>query len=417
VLYWPHRFSPVLSVCLSGLSAGSGFAKMGLLPSIARLILLSCLVASAAGAQELVRSEDLPRTIGIIDNAPSKSSLPCRIQLSSNLKLDFLFRYMAGFAIDCRLGEVLHPGTHLVALVKVTPELGKPTVLLEYFEIPQLRPHFPSGFDAQLSKLTVRMSGGFAMGPGRYSVEVLLVDDQGHTCRELKKLKPADDRGDKNIPVALQPGAVAPLVGARWNGSLATRGISLTILMNAHGRFGFAHFHAWERAILLQSLVTLLNQLPCRSVRLIAFDPDRLQEVFRQENFDPDGFAKLEKALERMEFVTISYQALKAGAWSRYLVDLAQRESSSKESPDDIIFLGTGGSHAWEKLPRDMTRKIEISNAHFFYFELFPYVGSAPDGVEQLTKDMHGSVFAIRSPETLAQAIKKTLALTAAPSN
>ena len=243
------------------------------------------------------------------------------------------------------------------------------------------------------------------------------MNDRGLTCRVQKKLKPAEERVDRNVPVALQPGAVAPLVDARWNGSLVTKGLRLTVLMNAHGRFGYAHFHAWERAILLQSLVTLLNQLPCESVRLIAFDPDRLQEVFSQESFDADGFAKLEKALERMEFVTISYQALKAGAWTRYLVDLAQRESSSKESPDDIIFLGTGGSHAWEKLPRDMTREIEISKAHFFYFELFPNVGGAPDGVEQLTKDMHGSIFAIRSPETLAQAIKKTLSTTAAPSS
>lgn len=390
---------------------------MGLLRSITRLILLTSFVARTAGAQGLVRGEDLPRAIRIIDNAPSKSSLPCHIQLSSNLQLDFLFRYMAGFAIDCSLGEKLPPGTRLIALVRVTPELGKPTILLEYFEIPQLRPHSPSGFDAQLSKLKVQMSGGFAMGPGRYSVEVVLVNDRGLTCRVQKKLKPAEERVDRNVPVALQPGAVAPLVDARWNGSLATKGLRLTVLMNAHGRFGYAHFHAWERAILLQSLVTLLNQLPCESVRLIAFDPDRLQEVFSQESFDADGFAKLEKALERMEFVTISYQALKAGAWTRYLVDLAQRESSSKESPDDIIFLGTGGSHAWEKLPRDMTREIEISKAHFFYFELFPNVGGAPDGVEQLTKDMHGSIFAIRSPETLAQAIKKTLSTTAAPSN
>ncbi len=201
----------------------------------------------------------------------------------------------------------------------------------------------------------------------------------------------------------------------RWNGSIANKGPRLTVLLNASGLNGIAHLHAWERTILLQSLVTLLNQLPCKSVKLIAFDSDRLEEVFSQESFDVDGFARLEMALERMEFNTIPYQALKKGAWSRYLVDLAQRESSSKEPPDDIVFLGAGGSHAWETLPEEMTREIGISKARFFYFELFPGVGWRPDGVEQLTRDMHGLVFAIRSPETLAQAIKKTAALTAAP--
>jgi hypothetical protein len=150
-------------------------------------------------------------------------------------------------------------------------------------------------------------------------------------------------------------------------------------------------------------------------VNLVAFNLDEQQQVLSLDKFDADGFSKLERALEQIDFATIPYQALKKGSWTSFLVGLAQRESSSKEPPDDIIFLGAGGSHAWEKLPRDMTRDIEISKAHFFYFELFPYIGSAPDGVEQLTRDMHGTVFAISSPEMLAQAIKKTLALTAAP--
>ncbi len=391
---------------------------MRLLLSIARLILLSSLVASVAGAQELVRGEDLPLAIWVLDKAPSKGLLPCSIQFPSNHpQLDLLFRFTVEFAIDCRLGEKLPPGTRLVALVRVTPELGKPTILLEYFDVPQVRQHSPSGFDSSLSQLEVWMSGGFAMGSGRYSVEVVLVGDQGHTCRKQEKLKTAEVRGARNVPVVLQPGAVAPLVDARWNGSLATKGLRLTVLLNVHGRFGVAQLHAWDRAIILQSLVTLLDQLPCKSVKLVAFNLDKQQEVLSQDEFDSDGFSKLEKALGRIEFGTIPYQALRKGSWIRFLVDLTQRESSSKDSPDDIIFLGTGDSHAWERLPRDLTREIEISKTHFIYFELFPNVGGAPDGVEQLTRDMHGAVFAIRSPETLAQAIKKTLALTAAPTN
>jgi hypothetical protein len=388
---------------------------MRLLLSIARLFMLSCLVASAAGAQQLVRSEALSHATWILDHAASKNSLPCNIQLSSYLQLDLLFRYTAEFAIDCRLGEKLHPGARLVALVRVTPELGKPTILLESFDMPQVKLHSQSGFDSPLSKLEVWMSGGFAMGSGRYSVEVVLADDQGHMRRAQKELKPADARGARNIPVVLQPGTVAPLVDARWNGSLAAKGRRLTVLLNAHGRFGAAQLSAWDRTILLQSLATLLNQLPYKSVKLVAFNLDKQQEVLSLDEFDADGFLKLERALEQIEFATISYQALKKGSWTSYLVGLAQRESSSKEPPDDIIFLGAGGSHAWEKLPRDMTRDIETSKAHFFYFELFPYAGSAPDGVEQLTRDLHGTVFAIRSPEALAEAIKKTLALTAAP--
>ena len=390
---------------------------MRLLLTIPRLFVLGSLLATSAGAQVLVEGAGLPAAISILDKAPTKNQLPCTIQLSNNLRLDLLFRYTAGFAINCRLGEQLYPGMRLVALVRVTPEFGKRAILYEYFDIPQIRQQASASFSTPLSKVELSMSGGFAVGPGRYSVEVVLTDPQGHTCRVQKKLKPALDRGAGNVPIAIQPGAVASLVDVRWNSSLAAQGPRLTVLLNASGLSGTARLHAWKRTVLLQSLVTLLNQLPCKSVKLIAFDSDRLDEVFSQESFDVEGLDKLEKALERMEFNTISYQSLKKDAWSRYLVDLARRESLSKKPPDEIVFLGTWGSHAWEKLPREMTREIEISKTHVFYFELFPTVGQAPDGVEQLTRYMHGLVFPIRSPETLEQAIKNTMAQTTAPSD
>jgi len=388
---------------------------MRLLPNTARLLIWVSLLAGAAGAQEVLDSKVLPEAIRILDSAQSKPLLPCSIQFSGDPRLDLTFRYRAEFSIDCLLRENLQPGARLAAFIRVTPELGKPTILFEYFDIPEVLQQGKASLYAPLSKLEASMSGGFAMGSGKYSVEVVLTDRQGHTCRLLRRLNASEHSGAGKMPFALQRGAVGPLVDARWNGSLAANGPRLTVLLNVHSRIGNAHLHAGDRATLLQSLVTLLNQLPCKSVKLVAFDLDSQQEVFNQEKFDADGFIKLEKALERMEFATIPYRALRKGSWTGFLVDLAQRESTLKESPDDIVFFGVWGSHAGEKVPQEMARTIEISHTHFVYFELFPWVEGGPDGVEQLTRDLHGSVFAIRSPESLEQAITGTLALTAPP--
>ncbi len=385
--------------------------------SIARLFLFGSLVASVAVAQQFVKSNELPQAIQILDNAPSKNQLPCYIELSPNLRLDLLFRYTAGFLIECRLGEKLHPGTNLFALVRVTPKSGQPTIMIEQFDLPPARPRDTAGLFASPSQLQATMSGGFVMGPGQYSVEVVLADQQGQTCRKQKKLKPPEDRGARIVPFALQPGAVAPLMTMRWNGALAPNGPRLTVFLNAYGPNGSTYLRALDRAFVTQSLVTLLNQIPCKSIKLVAFELDRQQEVFRQDHFDAGGFVQLQKSLARINYDSISYQALGKDTWRRFLVNLVQNESASDQPPNDIIFLGAWGSHEWEKLPLEAASKIELANAHVFYFELFPLVGGAPDGVERLTKDLHGSVFAIRSPETLAQAIKKTLALTTAPSN
>ena len=183
---------------------------MRLLLSIARLFMLSCLVASAAGAQQLVRSEALSHATWILDHAASKNSLPCNIQLSSNLQLDLLFRYTAEFAIDCRLGEKLAPGTILFGLLRITPKLGKPALMTEEFDVPQVQKQNPTGLLASPSQLQAIMSGGFAAGPGEYSVEFVLTDMHGHTCREQRNLKSSEDRRARLLPLALQPGEVAP---------------------------------------------------------------------------------------------------------------------------------------------------------------------------------------------------------------
>jgi hypothetical protein len=69
-----------------------------------------------------------------------------------------------------------------------------------------------------------------------------------------------------------------------------------------------------------------------------------------------------------------------------------------------------------EKLPQETVRKIGIGSTHVFYFELFAFPDSAPDGIGQLTKDLRGTVFAIQSPDDFAQAIKKVSAVTDPPS-
>jgi hypothetical protein len=384
---------------------------------IVRFLVLVSLSAGSAAAQNLVKDVDLPEASQILDNAPRKNLLPCSVQLSGNLQLDLLFRYIAGFSIDCRLGEKLAPGTILFGLLRITPKLGKPALMTEEFDVPQVQKQNPTGLLASPSQLQAIMSGGFAAGPGEYSVEFVLTDMHGHTCREQRNLKSSEDRRARLLPLALQPGEVAPLMNMRWNGALAGKGPRLTVFVNAYGQNGSTHLHAIDQAALLQSLFTLLTQIPCRSVKLIAFDLEDQRAIFSQERFDARGFAALERLLKRVDFSTISYHALQQGAWSRFLADQVRSELVSREPADDIVFLGAWGSHPWEKLPQETTSKIELGNTHVFYFELFPFMGDAPDGIERLTKDLHGTVFPIRSPDDFAQAIKKTPALMAATSN
>lgn len=382
--------------------------------SIVLFLVLLNLLAVVAAAQDFAKDPDLPLANQILDNSSRKNQLPCVIEFSGNLHLDLMFRYIAGFSVECRLGEQIPPGTTLIAVLRITPLKGEPVLMMEQFIVPQAPQRDQAGLMAAPSQVKITMGGGFASGPGEYSVELVITDQHGHSCRKQTNLKQLDRKAQAE-PFALQPGAVAPLVNTRWNGVLSGEGPRLTVFLDAYSANGSASLHPFERSALMQSLYTLLTLFPCRSVKLIAFDLEGQRAIFSQERFDAHGFVALNRLLKRIDFSTISYRALEAGAWSNFLADQLHSELASQQPADDIIFLGAWGSHAMGKLPQATTSKIELGNTRVFYFELFPFAGDIPDGIGQLTKDLHGTVFAIRSPDDLAQAIKKASALTSAP--
>jgi hypothetical protein len=368
-------------------------------------LLLVGLVAHAANGQGFAAARDLSDAARALDNAPKKSPLPCSSHLPESPRLDFLFRYAASFEIDCRLGGAIQPGATWFAILRITNQFGKSVIMLEEFDIPQIPRENPTRFDAPLSEIQVAMSGGFAMGPGKYLFELVLTDQRGDTFRRDWKLKPSKYSGEEHIRSALQPGVVAPLLNTYWDGALASRGLRVTVLLHAYSPYYLhARLYPRERADLLEQLATLLNQIPCQSVKLIAFNLDWQEELFRQDSFDADGFVRLEKALDQVQFVTIPYQAIMGAGWANFLVDMEQREATSDPTPDVIVFLGPWGSHAGDKLPSELLQKLETHKTQIFYFKFYGF--SPPDALEKITRDLHGSVFSINSPGALEHAIK-----------
>ncbi len=385
---------------------------------IVQLLLFCGAMAGTVEAQVFVAAEDRPPANRVLDNTPRKNSLPCDIQIPKKARMDFMFRFTAGFSVNCRLG-LIRPGVSLFALIRITPQNGQPVLMIEEFDLPALPFQKLGGSYSHIrDRIQISMSGGFAVGPGHYMVELSLIDQHGHTCRKQGKLKAEEDKR-KIASTALAPGVVAPLLESRWDGKLVSSGLRVAVFLHAYNPGG-ARMYAWDRAYLLQSLTALLTHLPCKSVKLVAFNLDRQEEVFRDDSFAPDGFVRLEKALEQMELVTVPYRALMRGAWAKFLMEMKEKEAASKEPVDAIIFLGAWGSHAWDKLPKELIGAAERSDTRLFYLKYCgpfdnPY---PPDGLERLTQDLHGSTFIVRSPEALAQAIKKMLAqMNAAPTN
>jgi len=333
--------------------------------------------------------------------------------------MDFLFRYNASFFATCHLAAM--PTQPLFAYLRVTPKEGKPVVMIKEFELPPKQPDRPYG--EPLLYFEGFMEGGFAVGTGQYSAELVITDRSSVMGYKRWQLKTKQLDRIRRLPLAQKPNTVASLDDPQWDGKLDAKGIRMTVLMDVApfwvgARSPLAEID-WspsrperskvppeDRLDLVESLAAVLTQIPCRSVRVVAFNLDQQTEVFRQDKFTPDGMAKLSKAMEELQLVTVPSQALARNAWADWLSRTMLREVSVSAPPEVVVFLGPR-IHFDDKFPDRFLSQVQERHSQVFYFKLDYPSRAGRDAVEQLTGAMRGRTLAVYSPETLQQAIEK----------
>ncbi len=376
-------------------------------------VALSAALAFQASAQSPLSPEQAERARHLLDETAQGERLGCEIEPRKPF-LDFTFRFTAGFIVRCPWKEFGGKESTAFLLVRVTPEGGAPVLLASMYRLRAMPPAVLAGADIRKLKTEVEASGAFAVGAGRYLVEVLVQDNRNRTCRKRWRIK-AGGREQGKVPLALEANSVAPLRVHLWDGKSASggKGLRLTVLLDAAPIDPRApKLRAWDQAFLMDSLSSLLQQIPCQSVRLVAFNLEQQREIFRQDRFDPFGFDDLQQSFHDLELGKVSAQVLKQPQGKAdLLVGLTDQELIAEQPADAVIFLGPS-SRADQKIPREMLKPRETPAPQFFYFEYIPpwlRGREFPDTIAYLTKARDGTVAKIHSPAELAQAIQKML--------
>jgi hypothetical protein len=384
-------------------------------PLKSRLLLVSLsiwvLAMPQVKGQEPLSAVDTERIGRLLDSAPSPELLHCSIQ-PREPTLDFAFRFDLGFIVTCSLSRFGGRASIIFVFARVTPEGSKSLLLGESYWLPEAT----AATTSRSLKQDVQMSGGFAVGEGQYQVEVLVMDQEtGRTSRKRWRASVARSRREGAAQVSIPPGSVIPMGARPWPVKLDTsgKGLRVTVLLDAAPLDPRnAKLRAWDRAFLLGSLSSLLEQIPCASVRLRAFNLDQQRELFRQDHFDDAGFVKLAESLRTLELGTVSYRVLQQRqGWLDLLLDYANKELIAADPSDVVIILGPRTRY-YAEVPRRKFKGRETPNPHFYYFEYFPgyFRGShLPDALSSLTKRLDGTVYEIYSPGDLARSIQKML--------
>jgi hypothetical protein len=299
----------------------------------------------------------------------------------------------------------------VIIYLRVTPETKPAFLFGSAFRIPELSPEMRNSAAQNFKKMKneVGMSGAFGVGKGKYRVEVLVQDNQNRTYHQKWRVSVDASRSERSVPLAIQPLTVESLERKIWQDVHPSRtGIRVTLLLDAAPMNPFhARLRAWDRAFLLQFIYSLLEETPHTSVRLIAFNLDQQQEIFRSDDFVAATFAQLSRVLSATETTTVSVQALKKRNSPDFLAKLTNQELAADRA-DAIIFLGPNARTNVKTAAGVLTGK-KAGSPPLFYFEYFPWPGEFPDEIQSLVKTADGTTFRIHNPAQLDQSIQKML--------
>ena len=325
--------------------------------------------------------------------------------------LDFALRFEAGFVVNCSLAQFEGNPALLAIYIRVTPAEGEKAFFGDRLSLPAIPEAKKPGFQWKHFKGEIEFSGAIGVGIGKYKVETLLVDDHNRVQRKSWSVNVAPRGKEKSVEPAIRPNRISALSVPLWEHTRrsAEAGRRLTVLLDAAPMMPWSlKLRAWDRAFLIGSLSSLLRQSGATEVRVVAFNLDQQRVIFRDDDFENDGFVKLNRALQALELGTVSYHSLQRGTgWADLLVNLVNAEVTGDDSSDAVVFLGPN-IRIMDKIDPEALRTRADIGPRLYYFEYFSHFGyEFPDSIHHLTNACRGTVFKMHSAADFAASIAK----------
>jgi len=369
---------------------------------------------------------------------PAREVLP---QRDWPVEFTYDLRNRARYEVDLPYQDLAGRSQQVLALLRVTPKESTPVLFARTYKV--LRP--PRDVHVYRSEFAMKVDGAVDLGQGTYGMDLLLVSDDHRSCRrkwEVAVGKPKDQAWRR---FSLNPGEAAPSQESSWDGKLdeSGSGIRVTIMFNA--------FDTGHLEIQLATLASLLTQLPCASVRLVAFALNYRREVLRTEHFGAAEFQTLRKILQdQKQFAAITLDELGRRSAQAYLARLVEKELGAQDASDVVLWLSPT---TWEyEVPqKEILPQAKSGGPRFFYFEFFsadshrdlyadpclahgglagmscgsttgtalpaagpltavaPLDAAPPDSIHYFIKALHGQRFFIRSGNDLSKSIQELM--------
>jgi len=371
---------------------------------VMRAALLLVFLVQGARAQAVINPARLSQRLRDMESPWNEKPLECSVTPIKPV-LNFAFRMQAGFMVRIPMNQFEGKGHGWVILTRITPQGAGGRAV--YLASRTLLPEVPK------NKVEVEMGGGYLLGEGRYDVRWMLVDDQERACHKEWTIEARLTRGEKEAHVAMPPGTVdafslrGSAAAAPAPDDLAP--LRITILMHAAPLSPRrTRLRATDEMLLMGSLSALLERLPTRSVRMVAFNLEQQKEIYRRDDFTLDAIQQVWHALNRLELDLVDYHTLlNRHGHIDMLAGLLNQEMHAAQPSDAVVILGPV-ARSFDKPARGELERPPGDLPRLFFFQYRPAFRQAaalPDTLTLTVNNLRGKVLTIRTPAEFARAI------------
>jgi hypothetical protein len=288
----------------------------------------------SAFGQALVPPERIPLERQLFEATGSVPQLRCEFH-PVRPALNFAFRFETGYTIGIPLTQIHGAGHSLTVHLRVSQEGREPAYLTRTGKLPVVPETNAIG----------ETGGTFLVGDGTYEVEAFAEDDLRRSCRGAWQIQVRRVGSERQLKSTTPPGVVEDLTSMAPSlpgAKLLPRIARLTVLMHAAPlSSNLSKLQPRDIQTLVDSLTSLLRELPAESVRLVAFNLDQRAIAFHKDGFEASQIGDLKAALEQMDLGKVDYRTLQQNPEPLdLLLRLAQEELGNPKLPDALIVLG-----------------------------------------------------------------------------
>jgi hypothetical protein len=367
-------------------------------------VVLALLCAGGAWAQTILDPAKIPESFKRFTVPAGTKPLRCDPSYIRPV-LNFSFRFQAGYMVRVPMDQYQGPGHTWVIMERITPEgyPAKAVYLGDRFMLPEV----------PKTAIELPVVGGYLLGEGRYRVEWMMLDDLGRVALKQWTLEAERSYANRGVKIAMPPGTVAEF---SLRGSGATHAaddaaaIRLTVLLDAAPmQARRMRLRANDQIMLLGGLSALLERVPTKSVRLVVFNLDQQQELYRNADFTLNDLDRVGQTINQTELGRVDYHVLqRPKGHLDFLAGLMNREVRESVPSDVVLVLGPRPRYT-DKIPSQALEKAEGS-PRFLYLQYQPFMraqSELPDTIRLAVKTLRGKTLIIRTPADFAKGIEQ----------